>query len=81
MPNIKNKPVIDVTGINEHYSETVASLNYFLKDVRGVEPLTPEVEKELFRRIKAGDEKAKAELIEAHQLFVLAVAKRYSSNL
>lgn len=76
--NVVNKPVVDVTGATQHYSDTVDSLNYYLKDVRRYELLTPEEESALFKRIKSGDEKAKNELIEANQLFVLAVAKRYS---
>lgn len=76
--NVVNKPVVDVTGATQHYSDTADSLNYYLKDVRKYELLSPEEERALFKRIKSGDEKAKNELIEANQLFVLAVAKRYS---
>ena len=76
--NVVNKPVVDVTGATQHFNDTADSLNYYLKDVRRYELLSPEEEKALFKRIKSGDEKAKNELIEANQLFVLAVAKRYS---
>ena len=79
MPLVKN-PVVNVTGANLHYSESVGSLNYYLREVRKYEQLSPSEEKALFERIKAGDEKAKNELIEANQLFVLAVAKRYTAG-
>ena len=79
MSSAKN-PVIDVTGVNLHYSEGVGSLNYYLREVRKYEQLKPYEEKALFERIKAGDEKAKNELIEANQLFVLAVAKRFTAG-
>lgn len=74
------KPVIDVTGAIQHYSDVIDTLNYFLKDIRKYNQLTAEQETELFRRIKAGDDTAVNELMEANQLFVLAVAKRYSGH-
>lgn len=77
MDEIK-KPVIDVTGVNLHFSEGVPSLSYYLKDIRKYEVLSVEEERDIFNRIKKGDESAKNELITANQRFVLAVAKRFS---
>lgn len=80
MGDIVKKPVVDVTGMNLHFSEGALSLSYYLKDVRKYSLLTAEQERELFERVKKGDDKAVNEISEANQRFVLAVAKRFSSG-
>lgn len=53
------------------------SFNKYLKDVSGLDMITPETEVELAKRIKSGDSKAKDQLVKANLRFVISVAKQY----
>lgn len=53
------------------------SFNKYLKDVSGLDMINPETEIELAKRIKAGDTKAKDQLVKANLRFVISVAKQY----
>lgn len=76
-----NKAIIDVKTPNNHYcSDNGQLLSYYLKDVRKYETLTIDQERDLFVRIKDGDNNARNELVRANQRFVLAVAKRFSTS-
>ena len=55
-------------------------LTTYLKDVRKTHPLTPEEEKRLGRRIKAGDLGARNELVTANLRFGVAMAKAYQGR-
>jgi len=50
----------------------------YLKEIGRVNLLTAEGEKELARRVQAGDEEAKAELAAANLRLVVSIAKRYT---
>ncbi len=50
----------------------------YLKEIGRVNLLTPEGEKDLARRVQAGDEEAKAELAAANLRLVVSIAKRYT---
>ncbi len=52
-------------------------LTYYLKEIRKTPLLTFEEEQELGRRIEAGDEEARAQMIEANLKLVVALGKRY----
>lgn len=52
----------------------------YLKDINRYKVLSATEEADVIKRIKAGDEKAKDELIAANQRFVYAVAKRYGNE-
>lgn len=55
-------------------------INAYLKEINTFPILTPNEEAELIDKIKCGDEKAKEYLINCHQRFVFAIAKRYASD-
>lgn len=53
------------------------SINRYLSEISKYHPLTPEREVELSQRIRQGDEKALAELVNSNLRFVVSVAKQY----
>jgi RNA polymerase primary sigma factor len=53
------------------------SLNAYIRDISRFKPLSAEEEKELGRRIAAGDREALNRLVEANLRFVVSYAKRY----
>lgn len=61
----------------DYYDENLA--RYF-KDVKNSEGLTSEKEVELAKRIQAGDQRAKDELVNANLKFVVSVAKDYQNQ-
>ena len=54
-----------------------ANLAVYLKEISRIKLLTREEEAELARRARAGDEKAKAQVIEANLRLVVQIARRY----
>ena len=57
-------------------NENVLLKDYF-KDLKKFPPLSQEDEADVLKRVKAGDERAKEQLIKSNLRFVVAVAKRY----
>lgn len=55
-------------------------LKYYLKDVRKYPLLSPDEEKELTLRMKEGDQKARARLIESNLRLVIKIAKKYQGQ-
>ncbi len=55
----------------------VDSLNVYIRDIARFKPLTPDEEKALGRRIRAGDQEALKRLVESNLRFVVHYAKRY----
>jgi RNA polymerase primary sigma factor len=53
------------------------SFNKYLESVSKLDLITPDIEVELAKRIKLGDQKATDQLIEANLRFVISVAKQY----
>ena len=53
------------------------SLNAYIRDIARFKPLSGDDEKELGRRIRAGDREALNRLVEANLRFVVSYAKRY----
>jgi RNA polymerase sigma factor (sigma-70 family) len=54
-----------------------ANLAVYLREISGITLLSREEEQDLARRVRAGDEAAKARLIEANLRLVVQVARRY----
>jgi RNA polymerase primary sigma factor len=52
----------------------------YLREIRKISLLTPEEEVALARRVKAGDEAAKDELVRRNLRFVISVAKQYAKS-
>jgi len=52
-------------------------INQYMKRVSSVKLLTPQEEKELAKKAKAGDKEALKALVEANLRFVVSVAKQY----
>ena len=55
-------------------------LSSYLRDIDGSSPLDAAQERELARRIHAGDMAARNELVEANLRFVVSVAKQYKGR-
>ena len=75
----------DSKDIEEHAAEVENlesdhQIKLYLKEIGKVALLTREQEKDLGKRIAAGDEKAKAELIEANLRLVVSIAKKYTNS-
>lgn len=58
-------------------TDTVDSLQRYLKEVATSKPLTSDEEIALASRIRQGDLKARAKLIEANLKFVISIARQY----
>jgi len=56
------------------------SLKLYLKDITKYNPLTPDKEKEVAKRIKDGDVRAEEELVKANLRFVVGVAIGYQNQ-
>lgn len=56
------------------------SLEKYLQEIGKIELISPEMEVELARRIKTGDEKALQMLVKSNLRFVVSVAKQYQHN-
>ncbi len=55
----------------------IDSIQSYLKEIGRIEPISAREEKELARRIEAGDEDAKRKLAEANLRLVVSIAKKY----
>lgn len=64
-------------GSAETRPVTGDSLNAYIREIAKFKPLASEEEKELGRRIQAGDQDALNRLVEANLRFVVSYAKRY----
>ena len=60
--------------------ESDHQIKLYLKEIGKVALLTREQEKDLGKRIAEGDERAKAELIEANLRLVVSIAKKYTNS-
>jgi RNA polymerase primary sigma factor len=56
------------------------AINQFLRQINKYKVLSSAEERELFKRIKDGDENAREEIIKHNQRFVFAVAKTYAND-
>ena len=54
-------------------------IRLYLRDIRQIPLLTPEKERELAKRVKKGNAKARKELIKANLRLVVSIAKRYEN--
>lgn len=52
-------------------------VNTYLREIRGLKPISKEKEYELWENMQQGDEGAREELIEANTHYVVTIAKRY----
>lgn len=68
--------IIDDTDVLEGVS-TEDPVRMYLKEIGNVPLLSTEEEVELARRVEAGDEEAKKQLIEANLRLVVSIAKKY----
>ena len=70
---------IDSKNIVRTVADNRESFNRYLQEIRRTPVLSSEEEIALFRRFKAGDPTAEQRIIKANLLFVITVAKQYSS--
>jgi RNA polymerase primary sigma factor len=70
---------IDSKNIVRTVVDNRQNFNKYLVEIRRTPVLSSEEEIALFRRFKAGDKSAEAQIIKANLLFVITVAKQYSS--
>ena len=77
---LKAIEVITVARANGAVSDIKDSLHRYLEDVAASQPLTAAEEVTLATRIKKGDLKARAKLVEANLRFVITVAREYQNQ-
>lgn len=70
---------IDSRNIVRTVADNRQSFNKYLVELRKTPVLSSAEEVELFKQLKAGDKSAEAKIIKANLLFVITVAKQYSS--
>ena len=69
---------VEDTELRDETRETSrANLGVYLKEISKLPLLTREQEAELARRVRAGDEAAKAQMVEANLRLVVQIARRY----
>lgn len=71
---------MNIKNLSTKFFGTNRPLSLYLSEIRKTEPPTAEEEKELFERIKNGDEDARNEIIIRHQKFVYSIAKVYAKS-
>lgn len=64
----------------ENLSSNLNSLNIYMKTLNHIPLLSPEEEKDLFIKIKNGDQTARDKMIESNLRLVVHVAKNYTTN-
>ena len=71
----KTKVVTDDYEADDFKKHDKTAMNYFYKDLENIKQLSNEEEQALFKRLRAGDESAKNELVEANLRLVISIAK------
>ncbi len=66
--------------INDRAGADPSSLDIYLRDINKVALLTADQERDLARRTREGDPKAKDHLVRANLRFVVSIAKRYANQ-
>lgn len=64
----------------ENFSSNLNSLNIYMKTLNHIPLLSPDEEKDLFIKIKNGDQAARDKMIESNLRLVVHVAKNYTTN-
>ena len=64
----------------ENISSNLNSLNIYMKTLNHIPLLSPDEEKDLFIKIKNGDQTARDKMIESNLRLVVHVAKNYTTN-
>lgn len=64
----------------ENFSSNLNSLNIYMKTLNHIPLLSPDEEKDLFIKIKNGDQTARDKMIESNLRLVVHVAKNYTTN-
>jgi RNA polymerase primary sigma factor len=71
---------MNIKNLSTKFFGTNKTLSLYLSEIRKTVPPTSEEERELFERIKNGDEDARTEIIVRHQKFVYSIAKVYARS-
>lgn len=74
LEEMEKEPVISKTSEVDH------QIKSYLKEIGRIPLLTRKKERKIAERIASGDERAKAELIEANLRLVVSIAKKYINN-
>ena len=74
---VPRKPAKPGKAAGETPRPTADSLAVYIREIARFQPLSPDGEKALGRRIRAGDREALNRLVEANLRFVVSYAKRY----
>ncbi len=83
IPDEPLEPLLDTadTDVRPETRDTNrANLSVYLRDISRIPLLSPDEETELARRVRQGDEAAKARMVEANLRLVVQIARRYRNR-
>ena len=75
-----NEPIPDPAETESNRSEALDTLKCYLREVRRSTLLTFKQEQELGKRVMAGDEQARQQMIESNLRLVISIGKRYMNR-
>lgn len=73
-------PEEDIELERDSEGEVGSAFTLMLRSMRRFDPVTSDAERQLARRVAAGDEEARAELLQRNRRLVISIVKRYQGH-